>query len=82
MADGLEEAIRTNAKGPASASDETSGVQQHTLADQIAADRYLQGKVTFKNRPSLGIPTTKLVPHGMRPRSTGCAENPPPRPTD
>jgi hypothetical protein len=40
-------------------------MKQHTLADQIAADRYLEGKAAFKNRRSLGIRTTKLVPHGM-----------------
>jgi len=55
MGDDLDDAIRTNAEGPASASDETGGVTQHTLADQIAADRYLQGKAAFKNRRSLGI---------------------------
>ena len=65
MPDDLAEVIRTNAEGPASASDETGGVQQHTLAGQIAADRYLQGKAAFKNRRSLGIRITKLVPHGM-----------------
>jgi hypothetical protein len=45
MGDDLEDAIRTNAEGPASASDETGGVQQHSLADQIAADRYAKGIV-------------------------------------
>ena len=31
----------------------------------IQADRYLLNKAAFKNRRSLGIRTTKLVPHGM-----------------
>ena len=66
MGDDLEDAIRTNAERPASASDETGGVQQHTLADQIAADRHLEGKAAFKNRRSLGIRTTKLVPHAAQ----------------
>jgi hypothetical protein len=65
MGDNLEDAIRTNAEGPASASDETGGVTQQPLPNAIQADRYLVNKAAFKNRRSLGIRTTKLVPHGM-----------------
>ena len=65
MGDDLEDALRTNAEGPASASDETGGVTQHPLPNVIQADRYLLAKAAFKNRRSLGIRTTKLVPHGM-----------------
>jgi len=65
MGDDLEDAIRTNAEGPASASDETGGVTQQPLPNVIQADRYLLAKAGFKNRRSLDIRTTKLVPHGM-----------------
>jgi len=65
MPDDLAEVIRTNAEGPASASDETGGVTQHPLPSVIQADRYELNKAAFKNRRSLGIRTTKLVPHGM-----------------
>jgi len=65
MGDDLDEVIRTNAEGPASASDETGGVTQQPLPNVIQADRYLLNKAAFKNRRSLGIRTTKLVPHGM-----------------
>jgi hypothetical protein len=41
MGDDLQDAIRTNAEGPASASDETGGVTQHPLPNVIQADRYL-----------------------------------------
>ena len=41
MADDLEEAIRTNAKGPASASDETSGV---TLPGRIRVSAVALGE--------------------------------------
>jgi len=65
MPDDLAEVIRTNAEGPASASDETGGVTQQPLPNVIDADRYLLAKAAFKNRRSLGIRSTKLVPHGM-----------------
>jgi len=65
MADDLDDAIRTNAEGPASASDETGGVTQHPPPSVIQADRYRLNKAAFKNRRSLGIRTAKLVPHGM-----------------
>jgi len=65
MGDDLDDAIRTNAEGPASASDETGGVTQQPVPSVIQADRYLLNKAAFKNRRVLGIRTTKLVPHGM-----------------
>jgi len=42
MGDDLEDAIRTNAEGPASASDETGGVTRHTLAGMSTAERLLR----------------------------------------
>jgi hypothetical protein len=41
VAEELDEAIRTNAEGPKSASGDSGSMQQHSIPDQIAADRYL-----------------------------------------
>jgi len=38
-------------------------VKQHSLADQIAADRYLQSKKATKKK-GLGVTVKKLVPPG------------------
>lgn len=61
MSDDLEDAIRQNAQGPAKASGDTGSVEQHSLTDQIAADRYLSSKAAanFKSR---GLRFNKLVP--------------------
>ncbi len=63
MADDLEQAIRDNAAGPAKASGDTGSVEQHKLADQIAADRYLASKEAAKSK-SRGLKFNKLVPPG------------------
>ncbi len=39
MADQLDQTIRDNAQGPSKASGESGSMEQHKLADQIAADR-------------------------------------------
>ena len=44
MAEDLENTIRENAEGPKQASAAGVSIQQHPLADQIAADKYLAGK--------------------------------------
>jgi hypothetical protein len=38
-------------------------VKQHSLPDQIAADRYLEGKKAARKK-GLGMATKKLVPPG------------------
>lgn len=63
MADDLEDTIRENAQGPAKASGDSGSMEQHSLPDQIAADRYLQSKKAARNR-GLGIGLKKLVPPG------------------
>ena len=63
MADSLDETIRTNAEGPAKASGDSGSMEQHSLPDQIAADRYLESKKATK-RKGLGISMKKLVPPG------------------
>lgn len=62
MPDELEQAIRDNAKGPAKASGDSGSVEQHSLTEQIEADRYLASKEAAKK--GLGIRVTKVVPPG------------------
>ena len=63
MADNLDNTIRENAEGPAEARTDAGSVKQHSLRDQIEADRYLQSKKAAKKK-GLGIALKKLVPPG------------------
>jgi hypothetical protein len=63
MAEDLDSAIRDNATGPAKASGDGTSVEQHTLADQIAADKYLAGKQAGRN-PARALTRVKIVPPG------------------
>ena len=63
MAENLEEKIADNASGPAKVSSDAGSVEQHALADQIAADKYLASK-TAAQRKGLGIKFSKLSPSG------------------
>lgn len=63
MSDEITDAIETNATGPAKASSEVGSVEQHSLTDQIAADRYLNSKAAARSRRS-GLKLTKFVPPG------------------
>lgn len=59
----LEQSIRDNAAGPKRAQGDSGSVEQHGLADQIAADRYLAGKEATKKK-GLGLKLVKLEPPG------------------
>jgi hypothetical protein len=59
----LDNAIRENAKGPKRAAGDSGSVEQHSLTEQIEADRYLASKEVAKSK-GLGIRVTKLVPPG------------------
>ena len=63
MPDALDSAIRTSAEGPAEAHGDSGGMKQHSLQDQIAADRYLQSKRASR-AAGLGLKMTKVVPPG------------------
>jgi len=63
MADELEDNIRQNAAGPKRARGDSAEMEQHPLPDQIAADRYLEGKKATRSK-GLGIVMKKLVPPG------------------
>lgn len=46
----LEQSIRDNAAGPAEAHGDAGGMKQHSLKDQIEADRYLASKEATKKK--------------------------------
>lgn len=58
----LEDAIRENAMGPKKASGDGSSMEQHDIADQIQADKYVASKAAAK--AGLGMRTVKLIPGG------------------
>jgi len=62
MAENLEQTIRENAQGPKRAQGDSGSVEQHSLKDQIEADRYLSSKEAAKK--GLGVRMTKVVPPG------------------
>ena len=59
----LKDAIRQNAEGPKQAAADGVNVQQHSLPDQIAADKYLTSKQAGRN-PAKGFSRVKIVPPG------------------
>ena len=63
MAEDLDSTIRQNAEGPAEAHGDSGGMKQHGLSEQIAADRYLEGKKAARKK-GLGVALKKLVPPG------------------
>ena len=63
MADDLTDAIKTNAAGPKQATVDGVSGQQHSLPDQIAADKYLAGKEAGKN-PAKAFTRVKIVSPG------------------
>ena len=64
MADDLKDAIRQNAQGPKQVSTDGVNVEQHSLADQIAADKYLAAKDAAARNPAKGFTRVKIVPPG------------------
>ena len=63
MADALDDAIRENAAGPHSASGDAGSMQQHSLPDQIAADKHLASKRAM-GRKNFGLTRVKIIPPG------------------
>jgi len=61
--DSLDNAIQQNAAGPKKASGDSGSVEQHSLADQIAADKYLESKAASRAK-GLGIKLAKISPGG------------------
>lgn len=63
MAESLEQEIRDNAAGPKKVQGDEGSVEQHSLADQIAADRHIANRNAQAGK-GLGIKHFKLVPPG------------------
>jgi len=63
MAEDLDNTIRDNASGPKRASGDSGSVEQHAIADQIAADKYLQSKQASRAK-GLGVKLAKISPGG------------------
>ena len=59
----IDNSIRENAAGPRRASGDSGSVEQHGLADQIAADKYLESKKASRSK-GLGIKLAKVDPGG------------------
>lgn len=65
MTDELDNAIRENASGPKRASSDSGSVDQHSLTDQIEADKYLAGKTAVSTNPAKAFTRVKIIPPGM-----------------
>ncbi|MGD9692377.1 MAG: hypothetical protein AB7R63_13140 [Phycisphaerales bacterium] len=59
----LEQSIADNAAGPRRAQGDSGSVEQHSLTDQIEADRYLASKAASK-RPDRGLRMSRIAPPG------------------
>lgn len=59
----IEESIKDNAVGPKSAESDGHKVEQHSLKDQIEADRYLNSKKALKKK-NWGLKLGKIIPPG------------------
>ena len=59
----IDNAIETNASGPRKASGDSGSMEQHSLTDQIAADKYLESKKASRSQ-GLGVKLAKISPGG------------------
>ena len=59
----LKDAIKQNAEGLRQAAADGVNVQQHSLPDQIAADKHLSSKRAGRN-PAKAFTRVKIVPPG------------------
>ena len=63
MADDFEQRLRENASGPKRARGDSGEMEQHSLTDQIAADRYLNSKKAAGGK-GLGVKVSRMIPPG------------------
>ena len=63
MTDDIQQAIEENAMGPRRAKGDSGEVEQHSIPDQIAADKHLQSKRATQSK-GLGIKLNKISPDG------------------
>jgi hypothetical protein len=59
----IGDAIAANAVGPASVTTDAGSMTQHSIPDQIAADKHLASK-SAASKPLRGLRLTKLLPPG------------------
>jgi len=64
VVENLEDAIRTNAEGPAEAHGDSGRMKEHSLPDQIAADKYLAGKEAVRRNPAKAFVRVKMIQPG------------------
>ena len=64
MVEDLDSAIEQNAAGPKQVTADGVSVQQHSLTEQIAADKYLAGKRAASKNPAKAFSRVKIVPPG------------------
>ena len=64
MADELEDAIRTNAAGPAEAHGDAGVMKQHPLPDQVAVQKHMAGKDAFQRNPVKAFVRVKMIQPG------------------
>ncbi len=60
---GLKDAIAENAKGPKRVQGDSGSVEQHSLQDQIAAERFLQSKKAAQGK-NFPLKIFKIAPDG------------------
>ena len=63
MTEDLDNTIRENATGPKRAKGDSGEMEQHSLTDQIAADKYLASKKAAAGK-GLGMRLVKISPGG------------------
>ena len=63
MSDEIEKAIEENAKGLKKASGDGGSAEQHSIEEQIAADKHIASKKAAQSR-GLGIKLVKISPDG------------------
>jgi len=63
MTEALDNTIQDNASGPRKAAGDAGSIEQHSLTDQIAADKYLESKKASRSQ-GLGIKLAKISPGG------------------
>lgn len=64
MADEITDAIESDALEPKIAEVDGVMVEKHPLRDQIAADKYLEGKKASRKSGGLGIKISRMEPPG------------------
>lgn len=62
MAD-IEDAISESAQGPKKVSGDQGSVEQHSILDQIEADKYLSKKAAYKR--GVGLRIARIISNGI-----------------